>query len=140
MKRVPPDYHISPVGTHAGDRTSKKTVPGASEVPRKLYGNLSLTRLDPRSETTLRRPAEKPDELETSGRRGLEPMTGKMQVKKSWQLAEQHGLWWAYEGDLPPPEAFQTHGRPRHVPILGPYPSRTIAEALLRRHLERRRN
>ena len=62
-------------------------------------------------------------------------MTGKMQVKKSWQLTEQHGLWWAYEGDLPPPEAFQTHGRPRHVPILGPYPSRTIAEALLRRHL-----
>src|SRR2546430_3311279 len=42
MKRVPPDYHISPVGTHAGDRTSKKTVPGAFEVPRKLYGNLSL--------------------------------------------------------------------------------------------------
>jgi hypothetical protein len=36
--------------------------------------------------------------------------------------------------------AFQTHGRPRHVPILGPYPSRTIAEALLRRHLERRRD
>jgi hypothetical protein len=30
MKRVPPDYHISPVGTHAGDRTSKKTVPGAT--------------------------------------------------------------------------------------------------------------
>jgi putative ABC transport system substrate-binding protein len=29
MKRVPPDHHISPVGTHAGDRTSKKTVPGA---------------------------------------------------------------------------------------------------------------
>jgi hypothetical protein len=34
MKRVPPDYHISPVGTHAGDRTSKKTVPGAFEVLR----------------------------------------------------------------------------------------------------------
>jgi predicted TIM-barrel fold metal-dependent hydrolase len=32
-------------------------------------------------------------------------MTG--QVKKSWQLAEQHGLWWAYEGDLPPPEALR---------------------------------
>ena len=28
-----------------------------------------------------------------------------VQVKKSWQLAQQHGLWWAYEGDLPPPEA-----------------------------------
>src|SRR5215831_13639783 len=142
MNRVPPDHYISPVGTRAGDRTSKKTVPGAFEVPRKLYGNLSLTRLDPRSETTFaarRRPAEKPDKFEARGRRGLEPMTGKMQVKKSWQLAEQHGLW-AYEGDLPPPEAFQTHGRPRHVPILGPYPSRTIAEALLRRHLERRRD
>jgi hypothetical protein len=87
-----------------------------------------------------RRPAEKPDKLEARSRRGLEPMTGKMQVKKSWQLAEQHGLWWAYEGDLPPPEAFQTHSRPRPVPILGPYPSRTIAEALLRRHLERRRD
>ena len=85
-----------------------------------------------------RRPAEKPDKFEARGRRGLEPMT--VQVKKSWQLAEQHGLWWAYEGDLPPPEAFQTHGRPRHVPILGPYPSRTIAETLLRRHLERRRD
>jgi hypothetical protein len=46
-------------------------------------------------------------------------MTGKMQVKKSWQLAEQHGLWWAYEGDLPPPEAFQTHGRPRQYRYLG---------------------
>jgi len=34
MKRVPPDHRISPVGTHAGDRTSKKTVPGAFEVPR----------------------------------------------------------------------------------------------------------
>ena len=26
-----------------------------------------------------------------------------MQVKKSWQLAER----WAYEGDLPPPEALR---------------------------------
>ena len=123
--------------------TSKQTVPGAFEVPRQLYGNLSLTRLDPRSETTLPHVAAPPrslTKLEARGRRGLEPMTGKMQVKKSWQLTEQHGLWWAYEGDLPPPEAFQTHGRPRHVPILGPYPSRKIAEALLRRHLERRRD
>src|SRR3954466_16309363 len=135
MNRVPPDYHISPVGTHAGDRISKNTVPGAFEVPRKLYA--VTTRPDPRSETTLPDGAAPPRSL--TGRR-LEPMTGKMQVKKSWQLAEQHGLWWAYEGDLPPPEAFQTHGRPRHVPILGPYPSRTIAEALLRRHLERRRD
>ena len=117
MNCVPPDYHISPVGTHAGDRISKKTVPGPFDVPRKTLRKFVTTRLD-----------------------AMEPMTGKMQVKKSWQLAEQHGLWWAYEGDLPPPEAFQTHGRPRHVPILGPYPSRTIAEALLRRHLERRRD
>jgi|SRR6516165_6396301 glutamine synthetase len=36
MRRVPRDHHISPVGTHAGDRTSKKTVPGAFEVPRYL--------------------------------------------------------------------------------------------------------
>jgi len=43
-----------------------------------------------------------------------------LEVKKTWQLVEQHGLWWAYEGELPPPEAFQTHSRPRHPPILGP--------------------
>ena len=41
-KRLPPDYHISPVGMYAGDRISKKTVPGAFEVPRKLTENLSL--------------------------------------------------------------------------------------------------
>jgi hypothetical protein len=56
----------------------------------------------------------------------------------SWLLVELHGLWWAYKGELPPPEAFQTHGRPRHLPILGPYPSRVIAEAMLRRHLSPR--
>jgi hypothetical protein len=67
-------------------------------------------------------------------------MTGKTQVKKTWQLAEQHGLWGAYEGELPPPEAFQTHSRPRNLPILGPYPSRAVAEALLRRHLDPRRD
>lgn len=137
MNRVPPDYHISPVGTHAGDRISKKTVPGAFEVPRKLYGNLSLLGSIPGPRPLCRTSPPRREALQAEE---LEPMTGKMQVKKSWQLAEQHGLWWAYEGDLPPPEAFQTHGRPRHVPILGPYPSRTIAEALLRRHLERRRD
>jgi hypothetical protein len=50
-----------------------------------------------------------------------------------WKLIELHGLWWAYKGELPLPEAFQTHGRPPHPPILGPYPSRVIAEALLRK-------
>jgi hypothetical protein len=55
-------------------------------------------------------------------------------VKKTWQLVEQHGLWWAYEGELPPPEAFRTHSRPRHPQILGPYASRVFAEAMLRRH------
>jgi hypothetical protein len=59
-------------------------------------------------------------------------------VKETWQLVEQHGLWWAYKGELPPPEAFQSHGRPRHLPILGPYASRVIAEALLGRHSGRR--
>ena len=137
MKRVPPGYHISPVGTHAGDRISKKTVPGPFEVPRKLYGNSSLLGSIPGPRPLCRMSPPRREALQAEE---LEPMTGKMQVKKSWQLAEQHGLWWAYEGDLPPPEAFQTHGRPRHVPILGPYPSRTIAEALLRRHLERRRD
>lgn len=57
-----------------------------------------------------------------------------LEVAKTWQIVEQHGLWWAYEGELPPLEAFQTHGRSRHLPILGPYPSRVVAEALLRRH------
>ena len=76
--------------------------------------------ISPRNKLDRRRPAEKPDKFETRGRRRSEPMTE--QVKKTWQLAEQHGLWWAYEGDLPPPEAFQTHGRARHVPILGSYP------------------
>ena len=109
--------------------------------PRRLRGATQTLR---KSVTTARSQVRdhsrrEPDKLEARGRE-LEPMTGKMQAKKSWQLAEQHGLWWAYEGDLPPPEAFQTHGRPRHVPILGPYPSRTIAEALLRRYLERRRD
>jgi hypothetical protein len=59
-------------------------------------------------------------------------------MTSSWQLVELHGLWWAYKGELPPPEAFQTHGRPRHLPILGPYASRVIAEALLRKQLDRR--
>ena len=59
-------------------------------------------------------------------------------MKETWQLVEQHGLWWAYKGELPPPEAFQSHGRPRHLPILGPYPSRVIAEALLGQHSGRR--
>jgi hypothetical protein len=62
-------------------------------------------------------------------------MTGKTEVKNSWQLVEHHGLWWAYEGgELPPSDAFQTHSRPRQPLILGPYPSRVVAEALLRRH------
>jgi hypothetical protein len=59
-------------------------------------------------------------------------------MKKTWQLAELHGCWWAYEGELPPPEAFTTHGCLRHLPILGPFPSRSMAEAQLRRHLSRR--
>jgi hypothetical protein len=53
--------------------------------------------------------------------------------KRNWQLVELHGLWWAYQGEMPSPEAFQTHGRPYHLPIVGPYPSRKAAEALLRR-------
>jgi hypothetical protein len=27
-------------------------------------------------------------------------------VNENWQLVELHGCWWAYEGKLPPPEAF----------------------------------
>jgi hypothetical protein len=59
-------------------------------------------------------------------------------VSKNWESVELHGLWWAYKGELPPPEAFQTHGRPRHLPIRGPYPSRLIAEALLRKQPDQR--
>jgi hypothetical protein len=58
--------------------------------------------------------------------------SSKFETNKTWQLVEQHGLWWAYQGDMPPPEAFRTHGRPYHLPILGPYPSRKAAEDLLR--------
>jgi hypothetical protein len=55
------------------------------------------------------------------------------QVKETWQLVELHGCWWAYEGELPAPEAFTTHGRARH--ILGPFPTRAIAEQQLPRLL-----
>jgi hypothetical protein len=47
-------------------------------------------------------------------------MTGKAQPRQSWHLTEQHGPWWVYDGELPPPEAFQTHSRPRHLLILRP--------------------
>jgi hypothetical protein len=57
--------------------------------------------------------------------------------KKTWQLVELHGCWWAYEGELPPAEAFMTHGRAaRH--ILGPFPSRVMAEQQLPQLLSRR--
>jgi hypothetical protein len=59
-------------------------------------------------------------------------------VNKTWQLVEQHGCWWAYEGELPPPEAFTTHRRSGHLPILGPFPTRAMAEARLQRHLSGR--
>jgi hypothetical protein len=59
------------------------------------------------------------------------------EAKKTWQLVELHGCWWAYEGELPPPEAFTTHGRAaRH--ILGPFPTRAMAEEQLPRLLSRR--
>src|SRR5262245_47517254 len=82
---------------------------------------------------------------EARGGRGLDNMTErrsaavtKSEVKKSWQFVELHGCWWAYEGELPPPEAFTTHGRPPHRRILGPFPFRAMAEAQLQRHLSRR--
>jgi hypothetical protein len=62
----------------------------------------------------------------------------KSEAKKSWQLVELHGCWWAYEGELPPAEAFTTHRRPHHLAILGPFPFRAIADAQLRRHLASR--
>jgi hypothetical protein len=56
---------------------------------------------------------------------------GATATEKTWQLAELHGCWWAYEGELPPPEAFTTHGHARH--ILGPFPTRAMAEQQLPR-------
>jgi hypothetical protein len=56
------------------------------------------------------------------------------EAKKTWQLVELHGCWWAYEGELPPPESFTSHGRAtRH--ILGPFPTRAMAEQQLPRLL-----
>jgi len=37
-------------------------------------------------------------------------------VNKTSQLVGQHGCWWAYEGELPPAEAFTTHRRSGHLP------------------------
>jgi hypothetical protein len=55
----------------------------------------------------------------------------KSEVKETWQFIERHGAWWAYKGELPPAAAFQTHGR--GPGILGPYPSRVVAEAILKK-------
>src|SRR5262245_58946537 len=77
MRRVPRDHHMSPVGTHAGDRTSKKTVPGAFEVPRQLYGNLSLTCLGPKSETALPKVAAAPPRNLTNLKREAEEDWGR---------------------------------------------------------------
>src|SRR5262245_41172454 len=51
-------------------------------------------------------------------------------VNKTWQLVEQHGYWWAYEGT--------THSRSGHLPIVGPFPSCAMAQARLQRHLSGR--
>jgi hypothetical protein len=56
-------------------------------------------------------------------------------VSDTWHLVELHGLWWAFKGELPPPETFQTHGRRPDAPILGPFPSRVIAEAMVQRRI-----
>jgi hypothetical protein len=50
-------------------------------------------------------------------------------VEKGWELVELHGLWWAYRGELPPSEAFTTHGRSHHSAIRAPYPSRVIGRS-----------
>jgi hypothetical protein len=60
------------------------------------------------------------------------------EAKKTWQLVELHGCWRAYEGELPPPEAFTTHGRA--YPTLGPFPTRAMAEQQLPQLLSRREN
>ena len=54
-----------------------------------------------------------------------------------WHLVEHARMWWAYRGPTPPPEAYVTHGRRTSTNILGPYASRSMAEALLRQRLGR---
>jgi len=80
MNCVPPDYHISPVGTHAGDRISKKTVPGAFEVPGKLYGNLSLLGSIPGPDHSAAR------------RRPPRSLTGRRIGTDDWENAGKKGL------------------------------------------------
>src|SRR5262245_29469920 len=57
-------------------------------------------------------------------------------MNKTWQLVELYGCWWAYEGEMPPPEAYRTHGHDGH--ILWPVPTRALGEAGLPRRLSRR--
>jgi hypothetical protein len=45
----------------------------------------------------------------------------KSEAKKTWQLVELHGCWWAYEGELPPPEAFNAR------PPTSPSDTRTLS-------------
>jgi hypothetical protein len=40
----------------------------------------------------------------------------------AWQLVELHGCWWACDGELPPPEAFQSHRRQPNRQFLGHMP------------------
>ena len=47
------------------------------------------------------------------------------------QIVERFGMWWGYSGELPPLEDFKTHGRPRTSTLVGPFPSRAIAESVL---------
>jgi hypothetical protein len=63
----------------------------------------------------------------------------KSEAERTWGFAELHGCWWAYEGKIPPPEAFKSHGRPPRRPILGLFSSRHMAEARLGEHLSRRK-
>jgi len=37
---------------------------------------------------------------------------------ETWQLIELHGCWWGYEGELPAPEAFQSHRSSGHTPLV----------------------
>src|SRR5262245_48249303 len=69
---------------------------------------------------------------DTPATRGRENRGKPRIMNKTWQLVELYGCWWAYEGGLPPPEAFRTHGHEGH--ILGPFPTRAVAEARLHKH------
>jgi hypothetical protein len=48
--------------------------------------------------------------------------SSKFEANKTWQLVEQHGLWWACQGDMPPPGRFGPTVAPITCRYLDPIP------------------